>query len=375
MNESLIGQKKETMTMKVFLSFAGPCSKDVALALRDWLPKVIQAVRPFISEDITKGERWSDEIADELNQTKFGIICVTPYNLRTPWINFEAGAISKAVENQSYVCPFLFNMDKSSLKGPLEQFQCASYDMKKNEVVRHDEVFKLLSSINKRLDSEQQLSHVLLKEEFEIWWKDLQDKLTEILSRHYDETETGFPWLYDSEGCQRQLEKERDKCKKVWVVTADLYRHALAPQAIMTLYKESNIDHSFFYVESKKNNETKDAMLKQFELKQFESKRPNVKPIAEEQFRHIAVTDYIILNPDGGEDPLNVFCELPIKELDHWIKVDAEAALGIVTRFREQFDNKKTHDTSGNPENLASPKPPSDGEPEKGHLQASGALG
>ena len=42
--------------MKVFLGWSGETSHNVALALSDWLPKVIQAIRPFVSsEDIAKG--------------------------------------------------------------------------------------------------------------------------------------------------------------------------------------------------------------------------------------------------------------------------------------------------------------------------------
>ena len=42
----------------------------------------------------------------ELDTTNCGIICVTPDNMREPWLHFEAGALSKSVK-QAQVHPFL----------------------------------------------------------------------------------------------------------------------------------------------------------------------------------------------------------------------------------------------------------------------------
>lgn len=69
---------------KVFLGWSGETSNKVAIALSDWLPKVIQAIKPFVSsEDIAKGARWSPQIAKELqssslrnhlrHESKFGV--------------------------------------------------------------------------------------------------------------------------------------------------------------------------------------------------------------------------------------------------------------------------------------------------------------
>jgi hypothetical protein len=73
----------------------------VAVALRDWLPSVIQAIEPWVSaEDIEKGSRWSTKIAEELQATKAGIICVTADNQNSAWLLFEADALSKTVEKE-----------------------------------------------------------------------------------------------------------------------------------------------------------------------------------------------------------------------------------------------------------------------------------
>ncbi len=89
--------------MKVFISWSGPRSAAVAEALRYWLPKVIQALEPWMSaDDIEKGTRWRSGIATELEQSSVGIICLTRENLDSTWIHFEAGALSKQ-QKSTYV--------------------------------------------------------------------------------------------------------------------------------------------------------------------------------------------------------------------------------------------------------------------------------
>src|SRR5579875_159793 len=111
--------------MDVFISWSGERSKYVAEALRGWLKQVIQAVKPWLSsEDILAGARWNVEIANRLSATKFGIICVTPENLDSNWLVFEAGALAKTIDDRTFVCPFLIDMDEINPQHPLSQFQC-----------------------------------------------------------------------------------------------------------------------------------------------------------------------------------------------------------------------------------------------------------
>ena len=127
--------------MKVFLSWSGEESRALAGILREWLPTVLQFVDPWMSsEDITKGRRWGTEIGKTLEQTSYCIVCVTPGVQREPWVNFEAGAVSKIVEG-SYVSPLLVGISSEDLSGlPLSMFQWTQF--------RKKEVRKLLQSIN-----------------------------------------------------------------------------------------------------------------------------------------------------------------------------------------------------------------------------------
>lgn len=160
--------------MKVFLSWSGDLSHKVALELREWLPYVIQSVQPYVSsEDIDKGSRWSIDIAKELEDSSFGVLCVTPHNLEAPWLNFEAGALSKAFST-SNVSPFLFGLKPSELKkSPLLQFQSTLYDKK--------DLMKLVLSINNALGKEK-LDEYKLKTTFDVWFENLKSKLDPLLS-------------------------------------------------------------------------------------------------------------------------------------------------------------------------------------------------
>src|ERR1039457_6596951 len=75
---------------EVFVSWSGSRAKAVARSLRDWIPCVLQSVRPWMSEgDLDAGSRWQVELAKKLQQVNFGIICLTPETVNTPWVLFH----------------------------------------------------------------------------------------------------------------------------------------------------------------------------------------------------------------------------------------------------------------------------------------------
>lgn len=157
--------------MKVFISWSGKRSKFIAKALKNWLPKVIQSVSPWMSEeDILVGSRWSIEIAQELDDTNFGIICITPENQNKPWILFEAGALSKSLSTGN-VSPVVYGMNLGQVSGPLSSFQGVS--------LNKDGIEKLLTTINK-LDISSNIKNEEIPEIFSVWWPLLEKKIKEI---------------------------------------------------------------------------------------------------------------------------------------------------------------------------------------------------
>lgn len=146
----------------VFISWSGTRSRWVADAFREWLPVVLQSVKPWMSPEIDKGVRGQDVISDKLNTVKIGIVCLTPENLKEPWILFEAGALSKAVGKKSYVCTYLLaGLKPTDIERPLGEFQHTSPDKQ--------DTFKLLNTINTALGTNPVPSDVL-ERAFDGWW-------------------------------------------------------------------------------------------------------------------------------------------------------------------------------------------------------------
>lgn len=114
--------------MKVFISWSGKRSKALAVSLKEWLPLILQYAKPWVSDkDISAGDRWAQAIAGELESANFGIICIAPENIKSEWILFEAGALSKSMLDAK-VIPLLLGLELSDLSGPLSQFQALKVD-------------------------------------------------------------------------------------------------------------------------------------------------------------------------------------------------------------------------------------------------------
>lgn len=149
--------------MKVFISWSGPYSRQVANALANRLPDVIQEVKPWISDvDIEKGASWLSQLDKALAEHSFGIIVVTMANREAPWLLFEAGALSKALEAR--VSPLLCDLKPSDLAAnPLSLRQATSFD--------RNDILKLMRAIN--ASCREPVAEAQLDRSFYKWWPDL----------------------------------------------------------------------------------------------------------------------------------------------------------------------------------------------------------
>ena len=199
--------------MRVFISWSGAASHKVAVALRDWLPSVIQAIDPFVSsEDIERGARWFSDIGDNLESVNFGILCITPENLRAPWVMFEAGALSKNLD-QSRVTPLLIGVKNSDIEGPLSQFNTTAVDK--------SEILKLLKTINKQL-GDLRLPEESVQKAFEKWWPELEELLsTAVVEASKNITEKVEPRRSQGDILEEILELTRNISRQVAKTSAD----------------------------------------------------------------------------------------------------------------------------------------------------------
>lgn len=169
--------------MNVFISWSGSTSKEIAQVLNDWLPSVVQAIKPYFSPvDIDKGTRWNGEINKELESTDVGLLILTRDNINAPWVLFEAGSLAKRLD-KSRVCPILFDIEPTDIKMPLAMFQTTSF-------IKED-MFRLMETLNDAL-GENKLTTNVLESVYDKWWPDLQASVDKI---HKSTKRVGEPKL------------------------------------------------------------------------------------------------------------------------------------------------------------------------------------
>jgi hypothetical protein len=312
--------------MKVFLSWSGSLSKLIAKALSEWLPFVIQAARPFISSGITKGSRWNEILTEELQGAEFGIICVTPYNIECPWLNYEAGALSNAIHTAN-VSPFLYLVSPSDVRGPLSQFQVTVYD------TIGEDVLNLVFSVNQKLSADLRVSQDVLRETFKQWWPRLRDQIAAAYMQAESETRSGYSWLLTLQEIVQV--PTQYQFQHVFIVSGDLRQHTMTThcQEFLRAGLEKEVKFDFFFSSADAHNEEAQKWING----KFDRYQDQLRffPINDEDFRRQAVTDYIIMNPELQSENQVAFIEVPCADCDRWIKVDELATAGFAARFND----------------------------------------
>jgi hypothetical protein len=158
-------------TTRVFTSWSGPRSREIALALKSLLEDIFEeGVVVFISDHISPGELWIQRLGKELEQSEFGLLCLTQDNYESPWLLFEAGALGKKF-GTSRVVPYLIDeLPADSQKSPLHQFQNVRADKQGT--------FQLVETINAKRENPKPSDR--LERSFNRWWRDLEDTLKRV---------------------------------------------------------------------------------------------------------------------------------------------------------------------------------------------------
>lgn len=144
--------------------------------LNGWLKEVLPGIKPWISTaDITKGSAWFPVLLGRLEAARLCIICVTPENVRSPWLYFEAGAIA-GKSGDTRVCAYLIGLTPAQLSsGPLAQFQATMADKA--------DTWKLVRDLNRHLQSGAH-DVMLLEKNYDAKWPQLKQTLDAVLAEY-----------------------------------------------------------------------------------------------------------------------------------------------------------------------------------------------
>jgi hypothetical protein len=168
-------------TTRIFTSWSGPRSQKAALGLKSLLEDIFEeGVLVFVSDHISPGELWLQRLGKELEQSEFGILCLTQDNYEAPWLLFEAGALGKKF-GTSRVVPYLIDdLPPNSEKSPLQQFQNVRADQQGT--------FRLVETINEKRENPKPSDR--LERSFKRWWPDLEERLAGLRDANRDQPAT-----------------------------------------------------------------------------------------------------------------------------------------------------------------------------------------
>lgn len=201
--------------MRIFASWSGEESKQIAELLKSWIPCVVQDAEVYVSsQDIGKGERWLASVSNNLAEIDFGIIVVTKTNVTAPWILFEAGALSKSVKG--IVAPLLCGVENfEAAKSPLTQFQ---YVRPVAEEMK-DLVLQINTFCAKPLDQTR------VEAAFNKWWPDFEALYSKI------ELPEAKPPRRESDNAR--LQNIEEGLSEVMFELRRLRRPSIAPAAVV----------------------------------------------------------------------------------------------------------------------------------------------
>jgi len=158
--------------LQVFISWSGDRSRQVAEHLQVFIKSVMYSSKPWVSsKDIDAGSRWNNDILKALGEARFGILCLTPENLKSEWLHFEAGAIAKQLQNSERICPYRFTgVNVSDIGTPLSLFNAVAAD--------RTGTHKMFTAINKAL-------HVPVEQDtfergFNAFWPEYEGALSKV---------------------------------------------------------------------------------------------------------------------------------------------------------------------------------------------------
>lgn len=167
----------------VFISWSKPVASEIAAHLKPFLEDVLGTATIFMSAAMEGGTRWGTEIPERLAACNAGLVIVTAENTHEPWLHFEAGALSKHVD-EARVVPLLCGASVGDLQGtPLAMFQAKS--------LNHEEFLDVCLSFGRAFG----IGDDAVRRRFDKGWAELEAAVANVSGRRTPARQLGFPDL------------------------------------------------------------------------------------------------------------------------------------------------------------------------------------
>lgn len=157
--------------MNVLISWVGPSGRQVARALRDWLPEVVSAVEPdVIEEDVLSysSMEWKQELAARVDASAACIVCITSEAARSPDLYFHLGLIMGVRVNGPLYTFFVRTDNEAPPSLGRYGLECV--------VAQKENVLSFVNDLNRRI-GRPPLPELFLLGLFSAKWPALQDTL------------------------------------------------------------------------------------------------------------------------------------------------------------------------------------------------------
>jgi hypothetical protein len=136
----------------------------------------------FVSSDIEKGEGWFDRLLRELRHCHAALLCVTPENLSSTWMHFEAGMVLRMAKARVFT---YYLGRKAGVDDPFRQLQVT--------VCTRDDTRKLVVAIARLAG----VDSAGAEKSFDRKWDDLEKVVREIETPEMDDLfPEGFAKLF-----------------------------------------------------------------------------------------------------------------------------------------------------------------------------------
>lgn len=159
----------------VFLSWSGDQSKKIAEAFEELFKAVFApTIRCFLStKNIGAGARSIGELFRALEKCNYGVCFINSENAKAPWIQFEAGALSKIIDDSRVMVLLLEENSINNLFGtPLGEFQ--------HKLFNKEDIRSIFEEIIKIFDYSDDKDSFLQR--FDSSWSDFYDKSVMVLN-------------------------------------------------------------------------------------------------------------------------------------------------------------------------------------------------